>query len=141
MKFYTKEYQKRNRVYGFSLIEIMVALMLVGIITGAVAIAMFGRLKEGKISAARSQAYEISKALEIYRLQVGHYPTDAEGGLGALENPPKGEPLMDSLPLDPWGHDYLYINPGVKNRNKPDVRSMGPDEKESEDDVGNWPEE
>ncbi len=131
----------RKSVRGFSLIEIMVALMLVGLIAGAVGVVMFGQLEKGRKSSARTQALEIAKALEIYRLQIGHYPTDAEGGLKALVTPPKGEPLLERLPQDPWGGEYLYAYPGVKNKNKPDVFSKGAGSGDNaEERIGNWPE-
>jgi general secretion pathway protein G len=55
-------------------------------------------------------------------------------------SPPKGKPVMDALPVDPWGNGYIYSIPGTKNVNKYDVRSKGPDGQEgTDDDVGNWP--
>ncbi len=123
---------------GFSLIEIMVAITLIGIILGAVGVTVFNSLAEGKLDTARTQAYEIEKALDIYRLRHDSFPTTARG-LDALINPEKGLPIMERLPLDPWGQPYLYVFPGQKNRTKPDIRSKGPDKEESEDDIGNWP--
>lgn len=131
----------RAMLRGFSLIEILIAILLVGLVAGAVAVAMFGQLDSGRKGAARSQAYEIAKALDVYRLQVGHFPTEAEGGLDALTHPPKGEPVMERLPEDPWGNAYVYVYPGTHNKNKPDVISKGPDGLlDTEDDIGNWPE-
>lgn len=133
--------KSRQAARGFSLIEIMIALLLIGVIVSLVGVVMFNQLKEGQISAARTQANEISKALDMYRLRFGSYPSTSEG-LQALVNPSKGEPIMERLPKDPWGEDYIYINPGIKNKNRPDVRSKGPDRLENtEDDVGNWPAE
>lgn len=123
---------------GFSLIEIMIVLTLIALIMGGIGIYVMGQLSKGEVSAARSQAFEIGKQLDLYRLEFGHYPSSSEG-FDALINPPSGEPFMEEVPVDPWKNEYLYIYPGEKNRKKPDVRSKGPDgEENTEDDVGNW---
>jgi general secretion pathway protein G len=123
---------------GFSLIEIMIVLTLIALITSAIGVYVMGQLSKGESSTARSQAYDISKQLDLYRLEFGHYPSASEG-FQALITPPHGEAYIDKIPKDPWGEEFIYIYPGVKNRNKPDVRSKGPDRVENtEDDVGNW---
>ncbi len=123
---------------GFSLIEMMIVLTLIGLIMAGIGVYVMSQLAKGEVSAARSQAYEISKQLDMYRLEFGHYPSASEG-FDALVNPPRGEPYMDKVPMDPWGHEFMYIYPGEKNRKKPDIRSKGPDGVENtEDDVGNW---
>ena len=59
-----------------------------------------------------------------------------------MASPPKGKPIMERVPNDPWGEPYIYVQPGQKNPSKFDVRSKGPDRKEgTDDDVGNWPDE
>jgi len=126
---------------GMSLLEIMVVITLIGLVTAAVGVAVMGQLEEGQRDTARNQAMEIGKSIEHYKLKNGKYPTTAQG-LQALVNPPKGKPLMDRMPKDPWGADYIYLIPGQKNPSKFDIRSKGPDGNEgTEDDVGNWPEE
>jgi len=128
----------RYAARGFSLIEMMIVLALIGIIVGGIGVYVMGQLSKGETRAARSQAYEIAKQIDLYRLEFGNYPSQSEG-FDALINPPSGEPLMDEVPIDPWGNEFIYIYPGEKNRNKPDVRSKGPDgEENTEDDVGNW---
>ena len=129
---------KRQKLKGFSLIEIMVVITLIGIILGTVSVTVFNSLAESKINIARTQAYELEKALNIYRLRHGFFPSTARG-LRALIKPEKGPPIMEYLPLDPWGEAFLYVFPGQKNYTKPDVYSKGPDKEESEDDIGNWP--
>ncbi len=124
---------------GMSLLEIMVVLVLIGLLAGTVGVAVFGQLSAGQEKAAMNQANSLSDALQSFKLRVGKYPTASEG-LNALANPPKGQPFIERVPKDPWGNDYIYVNPGVKNRTKPDVRSKGEDGQENtEDDVGNWP--
>ena len=132
---------KSAAVRGMSLLEIMVVITLIGLVTAAVGVAVMTQLEQGQIDTARNQAYEIGKSIELYKLQQGSYPSTAQG-LDALVNPPKGKPLMDRIPTDPWGNEYIYVNPGQKNPSKFDVRSKGPDGQEgTEDDPGNWPEE
>jgi general secretion pathway protein G len=123
---------------GFSLIEIMIVLTLIALIMAGIGVAVMGQLEKGEISVVKSQAFELAKQLDLYRMETGKYPSASEGWQ-ALVNPPKGEPLIEKVPVDRWGNEYLYINPGEKNRNKPDVRSKGPDGIENtEDDIGNW---
>lgn len=130
----------KARHRGMSLLEIMVVITLIGLVTAAIGVAVIGQLGEGQRDAARNQAYEVAKALDIYKLQNGSYPTTGQG-LSVLSAPPKGKPIMEQLPKDPWGNDYIYLNPGQKNAAKFDIRSKGNDGIEgNEDDVGNWQE-
>src|SRR4051812_6333417 len=89
---------------GFSLLEIMVVITLIGLVTAAIGVAVMGQLEEGQKGSARSQAYEIAKSCELYKLQNGSFPSTAQG-ISALVSPPKGKPLMDSTPHDPWGNE------------------------------------
>jgi general secretion pathway protein G len=125
-------------VRGFSLLEIMVVLVLIGMVVSLITVNVMGRLDQGKIDTARSQAYELAKSVDIYKLQTGSWPSTGQG-LQVLVTPPKGKPIIDQLPKDPWNNDYTVIVPGQKNPNKFDIRSKGPDAQEgTEDDVGNW---
>ena len=133
--------KKMRAVKGMSLLEIMVVITLIGLVTAAVGVAVMNQLEKGQSDTARNQAFEIAKSVELYKLQQGSYPSTSQG-LTALTSPPKGKPLMDKVPKDPWGSDYVYLAPGQKNPSKFDIRSLGPDQQEgNEDDVGNWPEE
>lgn len=132
---------RKGVVKGMSLLEIMVVITLIGLVTAAVGVAVMNQLEKGQMDTARNQAFEIGKSIELYKLQQGSYPSTSQG-LTALTSPPKGKPLMDKVPKDPWGSDYIYLQPGQKNPSKFDVRSLGPDKQEgTEDDVGNWPDE
>lgn len=122
---------------GFSLIEIMVVVTLMAILVGLGTVYFMGRLKEGKISTARTQAYEIAKAMDLYKLQTGNYPTASEG-LDVLANPSRGEPIMERVPMDPWGREYNYAIPGTHNPKGFDVWSDGPDGEGGETSIGNW---
>jgi len=134
--------QNRRRLSrGMTLIEIMVVITLLGIIAAAVGVAAVNMLEQGQIDTSRTQANEIAKSIETFRVTVGRYPTAAEG-LEVLANPPKGKPVMDRIPKDAWGNDYEFIIPGNHNPSKYDVKSFGPDGQEGGgDDIGNWPEE
>lgn len=131
--------RKRRPARGMTLIEIMVVITLLGLIAAAVGVAAMNMLEKGQLETARTQAMEIAKALDTYKVMFGRYPNNSEG-LNVLVNPPAGKPVMERLPKDPWGGDYIFTIPGVKNPNKFDVRSNGPDRTEGGgDDVGNWP--
>lgn len=137
----TRAKKKEVRLSGFSLIEIMIVVALIGLLMVGAVVYFMGRLSEGEVTAARSQAFEIGKALDLYRLKFRRYPTPEEG-LEVLVNPPRGEPYLERTPKDPWGQEYIYIFPGNKNKRKPDVISRGPDGiEDTEDDIGNWVEE
>ena len=120
--------------YGYSLIEIMIVILLMGLLAGGASVYLIGRLRDNKIKIARSQAFEISKVLEIYKLRFNKYPYDLEN----LVNPGGSvTPYLEEKPRDPWGNYYFYRNPGIKNQRKPDVYSLGPDEEGGEE-IGNW---
>lgn len=126
---------------GMSLLEVMVVLVLIGLVASMVSVAVMNQLTKGEMDTARNQAFEIAKSVELYKLQAGSYPSTAQG-LDVLANPPRGKPLMERVPRDPWGEDYIFLIPGQKNPSKFDVKSKGPDRQEgSEDDIGNWPDD
>jgi general secretion pathway protein G len=126
---------------GMSLLEIMVVITLIGLVAAAVSVAVMNQLEKGEMDTARNQSYEIGKSIELYKLQQGSYPSTAQG-LSVLASPPKGKPIMERVPKDPWGEEYIFVIPGQKNSGKFDVRSKGPDKQEgTEDDIGNWPDE
>jgi general secretion pathway protein G len=136
-----KEIQhKRRPARGMTLIEIMVVITLLGLIAGAVGVAAMNMLEQGQLDLARTEATRIAGNLDTYRVLYGRYPTNSEG-LNTLVSPPGGgKAIMERIPKDPWGGEYVYVIPGVKNPNKFDVRSNGPDRTEGgTDDVGNWP--
>ena len=85
-------------------------------------------------------------ATDQFEVDLGHYPTDAEGGLQALVNPPassdaKSQQYMKEIPKDPWGNPYQYKTPGTHNPKSFDIYSTGPDGREGGDDIGNWTED
>ncbi len=108
---------QRNR--GFTLIEIMVVVVIISVLIGLVAPNIMGRVDEAKVTAAKADIATMSQALDMYRIDNGHYPT-TEQGLQALVAKPGGTPepknwnssgymKKKELPKDPWGNDYQYI--------------------------------
>ena len=130
----------RTYMRGFSMIEMMVVVTLMAILAGVGTVLFMGRLEEGKKATARTQALEIAKALDLYKLQTGAYPTTSEG-LQVLANPTHGQPIMEKLPLDPWKREFNYAIPGVHNPKSFDVWSDGPTGEGGETSIGNWTEE
>jgi general secretion pathway protein G len=102
---------------GFTLLELLVVLVILGLLAGIVAPRFFGQVGKSEIKVATAQIRSLEDALDQYRLDVGRYPT-AEQGLAALNAQPAGEArwrgpyLKKAVPQDPWGNAYQYRNPG-----------------------------
>lgn len=105
---------------GFTLLEILVVLVIIGLLAGLVAPRFFGQIGKSETQVARAQIDALEKALDQYRLDTGRYPT-TEQGLEALVNRPEGEArwagpyLRKAVPPDPWGRPYVYRAPGAKS--------------------------
>mmetsp|Transcript_5562 Transcript_5562/g.21406 ORF Transcript_5562/g.21406 Transcript_5562/m.21406 type:complete len:142 (+) Transcript_5562:1910-2335(+) len=135
----------RSRHHGFTLLELLVVMVIIGLLAGYVGPKFFGQIGKSEVKAARAQIDALQKALDQYRLDVGHYPS-TEQGLAALLAKPADEPkwagpyLSKALPKDPWGHDYQYRSPG--EHGDYDLLSFGKDGRpggEGEDaDLGSW---
>ncbi|CAD5110610.1 type II secretion system major pseudopilin GspG [Zestomonas carbonaria] len=115
---------------GFTLLELLVVLVVLGLLAGIVGPKYFNQLGRSEIKVARAQIEGLAKALDIYRLEVGHYPS-TEQGLGALVVAPSDEPrwmgpyLQKDVPQDPWGRAYVYRSPGESGEY--DLLSLGKD--------------
>jgi general secretion pathway protein G len=102
---------------GFTLLELLVVMVIIGLLAGYVAPKYFSQIGKSEIKVARAQIDALEKALDQYRLDVGHYPS-TDQGLGALVTPPANEPkwqgpyLKKGVPPDPWGRAYVYRFPG-----------------------------
>jgi len=125
---------------GFSIIEMMIVLVLIGIIATISISTVTNSLTRAKIKTAQIQSYELSRLLDIYKLQIGEYPDEKEGWQALISPSHKITPLLSKIPQDPWKNQYIYLYPGERNLHAPDVLSRGPDGVFSEDDVGNWEE-
>jgi general secretion pathway protein G len=131
---------------GFTLVEIMVVVVILGILAALIVPRVVGRTDEARAVAAKQDVAAIMQALKLYRLDNGRYPT-TEQGIAALVTKPQGEPVptnwqkyLDKVPKDPWGNPYQYLSPGV--RGDIDVFSLGADKQPggsgSDADIGSW---
>jgi general secretion pathway protein G len=118
---------------GFTLIEVMVVVVILGLLAAIIVPKVMSRPDEARIVAARADIAAINQALKLYRLDNTFYPS-TEQGLPALVQRPATQPIpanwkdggyLDRVPKDPWGREYLYLNPGV--RGEIDVFSFGAD--------------
>jgi general secretion pathway protein G len=131
---------------GFTLLELLVVMVIIGLLAGFVAPRYFAQVGKSQVKVARAQIDGLDKALEQYRIDVGHLPT-TEQGLAALNTAPQGELnwagpyLKKAVPLDPWGKPYIYVEPGTHN-NDFDLLTLGKDGREGGTgeaaDLGNW---
>lgn len=138
------------RQRGFTLIEIMVVVVILGILAALVVPKIMSRPDEARVVAARQDIASLVGALKLYRLDNKRYPTTEQGLQALVSRPESGSgPAADNwnpagyvekLPLDPWGHPYQYLNPGL--RGEIDVFSFGadnaPDGEGLDADIGNW---
>jgi len=114
-----KETRVQRPAVGFTLIELLVVVLIIGLLAGFVAPRYFGQVGKSEINVAKAQIDALGKALDQYRLDTGHYPSN-ELGLAALVQRPASEPkwsgpyLRKDVPLDPWGKPYVYKTPGEK---------------------------
>ena len=127
----------RRRLRGMTLIEILVVLVLIGIVMGIVAGNFIGQGEEAKRKAAAIEISQIAATLDLFKLEVGRYPTTQEG-LQALITAPAGVSNWNgpywkksSIPKDPWGNEYKYTSPGAEMPY--DIVSYGADGKEGGD--------
>jgi general secretion pathway protein G len=137
LNFIKRLLANKKNFNAFSIIEMMIVLVLIGIISTLSISTVTSSLAKAKIKAAHIQSYELSRLLDIYKLQFGNYPSEKEGWNNLLF-PPDNIPLIKKIPMDPWDNQYIYMYPGERNLTSPDVVSRGPDGIFSQDDIGNW---
>lgn len=140
--------QNRSAQRGFTLLEIMVVIVILGLLASLTVPRLMGSKQKADIQKARSDIATLENALDMYKLDNHRYPS-TEQGLKALVKEPTIEPLPKNyraegyirrLPQDPWGNDYQLLNPG--EHGVIDLFSFGPGgEMEPEQFIGNWPDE
>jgi general secretion pathway protein G len=144
-----KQLNRSRRARGFTLIEIMVVVVIIGILGALVVPKLLGRTGESRVAAAKVDISTLMQALKLYKLDNQRYPT-TEQGLVALTTKPTAGPAangwksggyIDKLPKDPWGHDYQYLNPGIHGT-EIDLFSLGadglPGGAGEDADIGSW---
>lgn len=133
---------------AFTLIEVMLVVVIIGILAAMVIPNMAGRGEQARVAAARADIdANLGTALDLYELDNGQYPA-TEQGLNALLAKPSSSPVpinwhgpylkKKRIPVDPWGREYKYTAPGINNTEEFDLSSYGPDGVESQDDIVNW---
>jgi general secretion pathway protein G len=131
----------RNR--GFTLIEIMAVVLIMGLLMGLVGVTVFARVESARATTARVKITQLESALEFYRMDNFRYPPNLDALISkppGAKNFPKGGYLRkrDAL-VDPWDVQFNYLNPGAQNPHSVDISSSGPDGiAGNEDDVRNW---
>lgn len=130
---------------GFTLLELLVVMVIIGLLAGYVGPKYFAQVGKSEVKTARAQIDAFGKALDQYRLDTGHYPSN-ELGLSSLMSRPSNDPkwsgpyLTKAIPLDPWGNAYRYKLPG--EHGEYDLFSYGKDGqlggRDEAADIGNW---
>ena len=140
----THSTSRRNR--GFTLIEIMVVLVIIGVLGALIVPNLIERIDDSKVTAAHTDINQLMQALKLYKIDNQRYPT-SEQGLESLVRKPTSGPIppnwktyIEKLPNDPWNRPYQYLNPGVKG--EIDVFSYGADGQPGGEgknaDIGSW---
>ena len=133
---------------GFTLIEIMLVVVIIGVLVAMVVPNIAGRSEQARVTAAKTDIESnLATALDLYKLDNAAFPT-SEQGLAALLTEPTSAPApikwngpylkKKKLPKDPWNREYVYVYPGEHNKDSYDLASLSADGVESKDDITNW---
>jgi len=147
--------QAQRTEHGFSLIEIMAVVVIIGLLIALVGVNVRGQMESARVSTARAQIDRLESALEFYYMDNAVYPTTEQGLEALIRRPttppeprryqPDGYLQKKTIPLDPWGEPYQYRAPGEHNPNAFDLWSYGADRvpggTDAAADIGNWAED
>jgi general secretion pathway protein G len=138
-----EERRRRRRSAGFTLIEIMAVVLIMGLLMGLVGVNVFRQVDVARATAAGAKISQIESALEFYRMDNSKYPESLDALIrkpaDAKNYPPGGYMKKADALRDPWDNTFVYVNPGVKNPHAVDISSSGPDEiPGNDDDIANW---
>lgn len=136
----------RARHAGFTLIELMVVLVIIGVLAALIVPNVLDRADDARVTAARTDVNNLMQALKLYKLDNQRFPSTEQGLQSLIVKPttvpvpPNWKPYLDKLPNDPWGRPYQYLHPGVKG--EIDVMSFGADGQPGGEgknaDIGSW---
>jgi general secretion pathway protein G len=148
MQNITHRMSQRRRQRGFTLVEIMVVVVIIGILGMLVVPKLLGRTGEARVTAARTDIATLMQSLKLYKLDNQRYPTTEQGLQSLVQKPTSGPAAngwkeggyLEKLPKDPWGNNYQYLSPGLHG--EVDVFSLGADGQPGgtgeDTDVGSW---
>jgi general secretion pathway protein G len=142
--FIRRKANNAGRNKGFTLIEIMVVIVILGVLATLVVPRIMGRPDEARAAAAKNDVRQVMNALKMYQLDNGKFPATDQGLAALVTRPTNGasnwKGYLEKLPVDPWGKPYQYLNPGIKG--EVDVFSFGADGQQGgaggDADIGSW---
>lgn len=142
MKNYLNSMHYRNKTAGFTLIEVMVVVVILGILAAIIVPKVMSRPEQARIVKVKQDLLAVQSALDLYKLDNGFYPT-TDQGLQALVTRPSGPPAprnwkaegyLQEVPMDPWSQPYQYMNDNERLR----IYSFGPKGRDGGSEIGNW---
>ena len=144
LKHSDKNRTVRSRQHGFTLVELLLVLVILGILAAIVLPRFTNRTKQAQIAATQTQIATFKTALDAYEVDNGYYPKGKNGLMDLIEQPRdannwRGPYVRGELPKDPWGNDYIYEFPGKHREKSYDLMSAGPDGRVgTDDDISSW---